>query len=93
MWVGLVSEEKLDQKNTVVLELVPKSAAIRGQIAKIQMWVDQASWMPIQQKFFEANSGDYFLTHYTNLMKNLKLNDAKFKQDWPKGVSRVKPRG
>ncbi len=32
------------------------------------------------------------LSHYTNVMKNLKINDAKFKQDWPKSVSRVKPR-
>jgi outer membrane lipoprotein-sorting protein len=57
------------------------------------MWVDEASWLPIQQKFFEVGSGDYFLFHYTNAMKNLNLGDGKFKQDWPKSVTRVKPRG
>ena len=89
--VSVVGEEELDHKKTVVLELTPKSEQIRNQIIKIQMWIDEASWLPIQQKFFEAGSGDYFLFHYINAMKNLKIGDGKFKQDWPKSVSRVKP--
>jgi outer membrane lipoprotein-sorting protein len=89
--VSVVGEEELDHKKTVVLELTPKSDQIRNQIIKIQMWIDEASWLPIQQKFFEAGSGDYFLFHYINTMKNLKIGDGKFKQDWPKNVSRVKP--
>lgn len=91
--VSVVGEEELDHKKTVVLELTPKSEQIRNQIMKIRMWIDEASWLPIQQKFFEAGSGDYFLFHYTNEMKNLKIREAKFKQDWPKNVNRVKPRG
>lgn len=91
--VSIVGEEELDNKKTVLLELTPKSDAIRNQISKIQMWVDQASWLPVQQKFFEAGSGDYFLFHYTNEMKNLKIADGKFKQDWPKSATRIKPRG
>jgi len=89
--VSVVGEEELDHKKTVVLELTPKSDQIRNQIIKIQMWIDEASWLPIQQKFFEAGSGDYFLFHYINAMKNLKIGDGKFRQDWPKSVSRVKP--
>ena len=91
--VTLTGEEELDHRKTFVLELTPKSDEIRRQITKIQMWIDQSSWLPLQQKFFEATAGDYFLFHYSNIMKNLKINDAKFKQDWPKDVSRVKPRG
>ncbi len=90
--VAVLGEEELDHKKTIMLELTPKSDQVRNQITKIQMWLDEASWLPIQQKFFEAGSGDYVLSHYTNVMKNLKINDAKFKQDWPKSVSRVKPR-
>jgi outer membrane lipoprotein-sorting protein len=91
--IAVASEEELDQHKTVVIELTPKSDEIRNQISKIQMWIDESSWLPIQQKFFEAGSGDYFLFHYTKEIKNLKIGDAKFKQDWPKGVSRIKPRG
>ena len=91
--VSVVGEEELDHKKAVVLELTPKSEQIRNQIIKIQMWIDEASWLPIEQKFFEAGSGDYFLFHYTNAMKNLKIGEVKFKQNWPKSVTRVKPRG
>ena len=89
--VAVTGEEEFDHRRTVVLELTPKSERLRAQISKIQMWIDEASWMPLQQKFYETGSEDYILFHYTNLMKNLKINEAKFKQDWPKDVTREKP--
>lgn len=91
--VTLVGEEEFDGKKTILLQLIPKAESVRTQLTKIQMWVDQSSWLPLQQKFFEAGSGDYFLSHYTNVMKNLKINDSKFKPDWPKDVKVEKPRG
>jgi outer membrane lipoprotein-sorting protein len=89
--VALTGEEELDGRKVAVLELTPKSEDVRRQITKIQMWIDEASWLPIQQKFFEATAGDYFLFHYTDLKEDLKVPESKFKQDWPKGVTRVKP--
>ena len=90
--VTVIGETELDHKRTVQIELTPKSDQMRKQIAKIQMWIDEASWLPIQQKFFESGSEDYLIFHYTNVMKNLKIGDNQFKQDWPKGVIRTKPR-
>ena len=90
--VALIDEEELDGHKAVVLELVPKSDDVRKQISKIHMWVDEASWLPVQQKFFETGSEDYFISHYTKVMKNLKLGDGKFKPDWPKGTKVEKPR-
>lgn len=91
--VAANSEQELDGRKTVMIELTPKSQQIRDQITKIQMWIDEASWLPIQQKFFEAGSGDYFIFHYTNVRKNLKLADSRFKPDWPKNATKIKPRG
>jgi outer membrane lipoprotein-sorting protein len=91
--VTLIGEEEFDSRKTVVLELTPKSDQARSQIARIRMWIDEASWLPVQQKFFETGSEDYFLSHYTHLMKNLKVGDAIFKPDWPKSVKVEKPRG
>ncbi len=91
--VSLVGEEELDGHKTAVLELVPNSEEVRKEITKIQMWVDEASWLPLQQKFFEGSSGDYFLSRYKNMMKNLKVGDSRFKPDWPKGTKVEKPRG
>ena len=90
--INLVGEEEVDRRKTLLLELTPKSDEIRNQITKIRMWVDESSWLPIQQKFFEASGGDYFLVKYSNLMKNLKISESKFKPDWPKNATRVKPR-
>ena len=91
--VTLTGEEELEGRKTALLELVPNSAEARRQITKIQMWVDEASWLPVQQKFFEAGSGDYFMSKYTKVLKNLKIGDNKFKADWPKGTRVEKPRG
>src|SRR5208283_6137424 len=77
--VSLAGEEDLDGHKMALVELVPHSEEVRQQIAKIQMWVDESSWMPVQQKFLEAGSGDYFISRYRNVMKNLKIGDGKFK--------------
>jgi outer membrane lipoprotein-sorting protein len=90
--INLVGEEQIDHRKTFLLELTPKSEEIRNQITKIHMWVDESSWLPIQQKFFEASGGDYFLVKYSNVMKNLKIGDSKFKPAWPKNATHVKPR-
>jgi outer membrane lipoprotein-sorting protein len=89
----LIGEEEFDSHKTIVLELTPKSDQARSQISRIRMWIDEASWLPVQQKFFETGSDDYFMSHYTHVMKNLKIGDGKFKPDWPKGVKVEKPRG
>jgi outer membrane lipoprotein-sorting protein len=91
--VTLAGEEDLDGQKMALIDLVPHSDDVRKQITKIRMWVDEASWLPVQQQFFEAGSGDYFLSRYKNVMKNLKIGDGKFKPDWPKGTRVEKPRG
>jgi len=91
--VTFAGEQELDGKKTLLLELVPKSDEMRAQISKIQMWVDESAWLPLQQKFFEPGSGDYFIFHYSDIKKNLKIDDSRFKPDWPKNAAKTKPRG
>jgi len=86
-------EQDLDGKKTLLLELTPKSDEIRAQITKVQVWIDESSWLAIQQKFFEAGSADYLIFHYSDLKKNLKIDDSKFRADWPKNATKIKPRG
>jgi outer membrane lipoprotein-sorting protein len=89
--VKLTGENQMDGKKVYLLELTPKSDDVKHQITKIEMWIDSASWLPLQQKFFETGSGDYIQFHYTKMMKNLKIPDSRFKQDWPKDVNHVRP--
>ena len=88
--VALNGQEEIDGRKTFLLELMPKSEEVRKQITKVEMWIDPASWLPLQQKFFEAASGDYLLIKYSGMMKNLKIGDSKFKPNWPKDATRVK---
>jgi outer membrane lipoprotein-sorting protein len=91
--VALNGEDEIDNRKAFLLQLIPKSEDVRQQITKVEMWIDGSSWLPVQQKFFQAGSGDYLLIKYSNMMKNLKISDSKFKPDWPKDATRIKPRG
>jgi len=85
-----LGEQTLDQKKVLLLELTPKDEKVRSNIAKIHLWIDPATWLALQQKFFEAG-GDHFTIHYTNVQRNPKTPDSKFKPKWPKDVQRLKP--
>jgi outer membrane lipoprotein-sorting protein len=91
--VALLKEDKLDDKKTIELELTPKSEGVRNQIAKIQIWLDESSWLPVQQEFYEAGSGDYSVVRYARVVRNPGLPDSLFKPHWPKGTDRIKPQG
>ena len=85
-----LGEQVLDQKKMLLLELTPKDEKVRSNISKIHLWIDPATWMASQQKFFETG-GDHFTIHYTNVQRNPRMPDSKFKQNWPKDIQRVKP--
>jgi len=91
--VAYSGEQELDGKKTLLLDLTPKTEQVRAQISKIQMWIDESAWLPLQQKFFEAGSGDYFIFHYSDIKKNLKIDESRFKPDWPKNATKIKPHG
>jgi outer membrane lipoprotein-sorting protein len=88
--VTLLGEESLDNHQVLKLELTPKSEEVRNQIAKVHIWIDESTWLAVQQQFFETGGGDYFIIHYTNVVKNPRLSDDYFKPRWPKGVTHVK---
>jgi outer membrane lipoprotein-sorting protein len=64
---------------------VPKSG---GSFASVELWVDQESGLPIQEKFVERN-GDYTLVKLTNLERNIKLADDAFVVKYPAGTKVV----
>jgi outer membrane lipoprotein-sorting protein len=90
--ITVLGEPSIDRRKTVFLELTPKNDDVRNQISKIHLWIDQATWLPVQQKFFETGSGDYFEIRYSNVIRNARIPDSRFKPPWPKGVEKIKPR-
>jgi outer membrane lipoprotein-sorting protein len=84
-------EETLDNRKVLLLELLPKTDEVRKQLSKIQLWLDESSWLPAQQQFFETGSGDYFIIRYRNISRNVRIPDNEFKPHWPHGTTRVQP--
>jgi outer membrane lipoprotein-sorting protein len=91
--ITVQGEENIGAQKVVRLELTPKSGDVRKQISKIELWLDEATWLPAQQKFYETGTEDYFIIRYTNVARNVSLPDSRFKPHWPGGVTRVKPQG
>jgi outer membrane lipoprotein-sorting protein len=91
--VALLNEGPLDDKKAAELQLTPKSEEVRKQISKIHIWIDESTWMPVQQEFIEAGSGDYSIVRYSKMVRNPTIPDSVFKPHWPKGTERIKPQG
>jgi outer membrane lipoprotein-sorting protein len=91
--VTLQGEESLDNHKVLLLELLPKTDEVRKQLSKIQLWLDETTWLPVQQQFFETGSGDYFIIHYRNLNRNVRIPDNEFKPHWPRGTTKMQTPG
>ncbi len=91
--IALQGEETIDNRKVLLLELLPKTDEVRKQLSKIRLWLDESSWLPVQQQFYETGSGDYFIIHYRNMVRNARIPDTEFKPKWPHGTTRVQPQG
>ena len=91
--ISLQGEETLDGRKVLRLELLPKTDEVKKQLSKIELWLDEATWLPAQQQFYETGSGDYFIIHYRNINRNVRIPDSEFKPHWPRGTSKVQPQG
>jgi outer membrane lipoprotein-sorting protein len=86
----LLGEQMLDGHKVVLLELTPKAEKMRDQISKIHLWIDEATWLPLQQQFFETGTQDYFVIRYSNVLRNASIDPSLFKPHWPNGTRKVK---
>lgn len=88
--VSLLEESSLDDNKVVVLELTPRSDSTRRDVSKIQLWINQANWLPIQQKIFHSAADTHLTVRYDNVARNDSLDKDLFKPDWPKGTEKIK---
>jgi outer membrane lipoprotein-sorting protein len=76
--VKFLGSETVNSIAAEKLELIPKSAALRNNIARILLWIDPARGISVQQQLFEPG-GDYRLAKYSEIHINQKLSDDVFK--------------
>jgi outer membrane lipoprotein-sorting protein len=86
--VKYMKEEQLGGDTTALLELTPRKQGLAAQLSKVQLWISEDSWLPIQQKFFEAG-GDYSIARYSSVKVNRNLASSIFQIHAAKGAKRV----
>jgi outer membrane lipoprotein-sorting protein len=88
--VGLLGEEVVDDEKTLHLELTPKSDEVRAKVSKIQLWIEERSWLPIRQTVFHTDANHSVSARYLRASRNVPVDDSVFKPKWPKGTETVK---
>lgn len=88
--VTLLGEESIDDQKSLVLELTPRSDEVRSAVSRVQLWIGQASWLPVQQKIFHGGTEIHITARYRNVSKDVPLEDSLFKPKWPRGTETIK---
>jgi outer membrane lipoprotein-sorting protein len=87
--VNYLREEDLEGDTVALLELTPRQSNVTAQITKIQIWINEESWLPAQQKFFEPG-GDYLIATYSGVKVNRILPGSDFELNAPGNAKWVK---
>ena len=86
--VRFIRKDQVDGRPTSLLELNPRSTAVKNLFSRIQLWVDHTHWIPVQTRLFEA-SEDYLTLLLSNVKINPRLPDRIFKLKVPPEFERV----
>ena len=76
--INLQGWDTVDGVRTARLDLTPKQDKVKSSLSHVLLWMDPKRNVSIKQQFFEP-SGDYRLTHYTNIKVNGKISDDVFR--------------
>lgn len=88
--VSAIGERFIGDRRTLGLDLTPKSDKDRARVNRVQLWIDQASWMPVEQIIESTSSGETLTVSYSHMARNLRLNPDLFKRKWPRGTKKQK---
>jgi outer membrane lipoprotein-sorting protein len=91
--VQYLGSESVDGTDTAKLDLVPKSATVRNNVAHIVLWIDPARGISVQQQFFFGSSGDFRLARYSAIRVNEKIPDSVFKLKTNGKTKFISPQG
>ena len=88
--VRLAGSETMDGSSVTRLELTPKTEGLKKYFSRIELWIDPARDLSLQQQFWQP-SGDYHLAHYSRIKLNQKISDDVFKLKTTSHTRTVRP--
>lgn len=91
--VKYLGSEAVEGTDAAKLDLVPKTASVRNNVAHIVLWIDPARGISVQQQFFFGNSGDFRLARYSGIKVNEKIPDSVFKLKTTSKTKFISPQG
>ncbi|HWB87158.1 MAG TPA: outer membrane lipoprotein carrier protein LolA [Bryobacteraceae bacterium] len=83
--IQLVGADSIAGQSAARIALVPKSPDVLAHLLKVELWISDATGIPVQQKFY-LPSGDFNLATYTNIKLNPDLPDSVMKLNVSKDV-------
>jgi outer membrane lipoprotein-sorting protein len=86
--VSAIGERMIGDRRTLGLDLTPERSEDRARVAGIKLWIDQASWMPVEQEIEATANGSKMTVTFSNMARNLRLNPDLFKPSWPRGTKK-----
>ena len=87
--IKYLGEQRLGNQTTQLLGLVPIQKDVAAQLTHVNLWVSEATWLPVQQKFYEPG-GDYLVARYSGTVVNRRLRPSIFKIRTKPGAERMK---
>ena len=88
--VELVSNAKLDDRPVLSFLLTPKDKEVARAIARIQLWVDPESGLPLQHQVFHAMSDTRLVVRYLGATRDDELPTDLFQPRWPAGTTTIR---
>ncbi len=86
--IKLLGQDSVQDRQTWVLELTPRSRNVSAYFSKIVLWIDAELWVPIQQKLVEPTR-DYLLIGFADIQINPPLSKSGFDLKLPKGTKLI----
>jgi hypothetical protein len=91
--VALVEDSTLDGEPVLSFLLTPKRKKgylTATAIARIQLWVDPESGLPVRHHIAHVSGDAKLSVRYLSLSRDDKLPDSMFQPDWPEGTTIVR---
>ena len=88
--VTFIGEDHIDGRRVLGLELTPKNDDLRAVVSKMDIWVDEGSWLPARQIITHTSGAEVLTINFSGTARNLNLNTDLFRASWPKGTQEVR---
>ena len=90
--VRYIGAETAAGEKTSRIELTPKDKEMQQHFRRIELWIDDATGLAVQQKFYEPGK-NYNLVVFTNVDLNTRVTEADVRLKIPKDAKKDVPIG